>query len=128
MIILDTHAWIWWTSESPNLSEKAADAIKNASQIGIPAICCWELAMLESKKRIGLNIDVQVWIDLALQKEKVQLIPLSPEIAVLSTRLPEEFHGDPADRIIVASSLVNKAPLVSKDTKISSCNFVRTIW
>lgn len=128
MIILDTHAWIWWTSESPNLSEKAADAIKNASQIGIPAICCWELAMLESKKRIGLNIDAQVWIDLALQKEKVQLIPLSPEIAVLSTRLPQEFHGDPADRIIVASSLVNKAPLVSKDTKISSCNFVRTIW
>lgn len=128
MIILDTHAWIWWTSESPNLSEKAADAIRNASQIGIPAICCWELAMLEAKKRIGLNIDAQVWIDLALQKEKVQLIPLSPEIAVLSTRLPEEFHGDPADRIIVASSLVNKAPLVSKDTRISSCNFVRTIW
>lgn len=128
MIILDTHAWIWWTSESPNLSENAVVAIKNASQIGIPAICCWELAMLESKKRIGLNMDAQVWIDLALQKEKVQLIPLSPEIAVLSTRLPEDFHGDPADRLIVASSLVYKAPLISKDNKISSCNFVRTIW
>jgi PIN domain nuclease of toxin-antitoxin system len=128
MIILDTHAWIWWTSESTNLSEKAAATIKNASQIGIPAICCWELAMLESKKRIGLKMDAQVWIDLALQNEKVQLIPLSPEIAVLSTRLPEDFHGDPADRLIVASSLVYKAPLISKDSKISSCNFVRTVW
>lgn len=84
--------------------------------------------MLAAKKRIGLSMDVQVWIDLALQKNKVQIVPLSPEIAVLSSRLPEEFHGDPADRLIVATSLALKAPLVSKDCKISSCGFVRTIW
>lgn len=128
MIILDTHAWIWWTTDSSNLSEKASKAIKNASRIGIPAICCWEIAMLAAKKRIGLSMDVQVWIDLALQKNKVQIVPLSPEIAVLSSRLPGEFHGDPADRLIVATSLALKAPLVSKDCKISSCGFVRTIW
>jgi len=128
VIILDTHAWIWWTTDSSNLSENASKAIKNASRIGIPAICCWEIAMLAAKKRIGLSMDVQVWIDLALQKNKVQVIPLSPEIAVLSSRLPGEFHGDPADRLIVATSLALKAPLVSKDCKISSCGFVRTIW
>lgn len=128
MIILDTHAWIWWTTDSSNLSEKASKAIKNASSIGIPAICCWEIAMLAAKKRIGLSMDVQVWIDLALQKNRVQIVPLSPEIAVLSSRLPGEFHGDPADRLIVATSLALKAPLVSKDCKISSCGFVRTIW
>ena len=128
MIILDTHAWIWWTTDSSNLSEKASKAIKNASRIGIPAICCWEIAMLAAKKRIGLSMDVQVWIDLALQKNRVQIVPLSPEIAVLSSRLPGEFHGDPADRLIVATSLALKAPLVSKDCKISSCGFVRTIW
>jgi len=128
VIILDTHAWIWWTTDSSNLSEKASKAIKNASSIGIPAICCWEIAMLAAKKRIGLSMDVQVWIDLALQKNRVQIVPLSPEIAVLSSRLPGEFHGDPADRLIVATSLALKAPLVSKDCKISSCGFVRTIW
>jgi len=128
VIILDTHAWIWWTTDSSNLSEKASKAIKNASRIGIPAICCWEIAMLAAKKRIGLSMDVQVWIDLALQKNRVQIVPLSPEIAVLSSRLPGEFHGDPADRLIVATSLALKAPLVSKDCKISSCGFVRTIW
>ncbi len=128
MIILDTHAWIWWTTDSSNLSEKASKAIKNASRIGIPAICCWEIAMLAAKKRIGLSMDVQVWIDLALQKNRVQIVPLTPEIAVLSSRLPGEFHGDPADRLIVATSLALKAPLVSKDCKISSCGFVRTIW
>ena len=84
--------------------------------------------MLEAKKRIGLSIDVQIWIDLALQKDRVQIVQLSPEIAVLSSRLPGEFHGDPADRLIVATSLALKAPLVTKDSKISSCGFIRTIW
>ncbi|WP_026796065.1 MULTISPECIES: type II toxin-antitoxin system VapC family toxin [Planktothrix] len=128
MIILDTHAWIWWTNESINLSTKALDAINKTDIIGIPAISCWELAMLVSKGRIGLSMDVQVWIDVALQRPKVKLLPLTPEIAVLSTRLPGDFHGDPSDRLIVASSLVHKAPLVSKDEKIQNWQYLQVIW
>jgi PIN domain nuclease of toxin-antitoxin system len=128
VIILDTHAWIWWTSGSKKLADKAADSIGKANKIGIPAICCWELAMLEAKKRVGFNIEVQLWIDIALQNNKVDLIPLSPEIAVLSSRLPGNFHGDPADRIIVASSILCKAPLISKDRKIQNYSFVKTVW
>jgi PIN domain nuclease of toxin-antitoxin system len=128
MIILDTHAWIWWTNESINLSTKALDAINKTDIIGIPAIGCWELAMLVSKGRIGLSMDVQVWIDIALQRPKVKLLPLTPEIAVLSTRLPGDFHGDPSDRLIVASSLVHKAPLVSKDKKIQNWQYLQVIW
>jgi len=48
--------------------------------------------------------------------------------AVLSTRLPGDFHGDPSDRLIVASSLVHKAPLVSKDEKIQSWQYLQVIW
>ncbi len=128
MIILDTHAWIWWTNESTNLSVKALDAIQETDLIGIPAISCWELAMLVSKRRMGLSMDVQVWIDLALQRPKVKLLPLTPEIAVLSTRLPGDFHGDPSDRLIVASSLVHRSPLVSKDEKIQNWQYLQVIW
>jgi PIN domain nuclease of toxin-antitoxin system len=128
VIILDTHAWIWWATDSSNLSLKAAKAIEKASQIGIPAICCWEIAMLEAKKRLSLSIDVGLWINLALQKNKVQIIPLTPEIAVLSSRLPEGFHGDPADRLIAATSLAFKAPLVTKDSKMLTYSFLKTIW
>jgi PIN domain nuclease of toxin-antitoxin system len=60
MIILDTHAWFWWLTESPKLSVKSAEAIKNNTIIGIPAISCWEIAMLVSKNRIGLSMDVQI--------------------------------------------------------------------
>lgn len=117
MIILDTHAWIWWTNESTKLAARAKETIEQSDSIGISAISCWELAMLVAKGRLGLSMDVQVWIELALQRPKIILLPLTPEIAVLSTRLPGDFHGDPADRLIVASSLVHKAALVSKDEK-----------
>jgi PIN domain nuclease of toxin-antitoxin system len=128
MIILDTHAWIWWANESGQLPEAARRFIDQADRIGVPAICCWELAMLVVKERIGLNMDVEVWIDLALQRPGVELLPLTPEIAVLSTRLPGEFHGDPADRLIVASSLARNAPLVTRDEKITDWGFVSVHW
>ena len=128
MIILDTHAWIWWITESENLSVQATEAINKADIIGIAAISCWELAMLVAKNRIGLSMDVQIWINLALQHPKIQLLALTPEIAVLSTRLPGNFHGDPAVRLIVASSLVDKAQLISKDDKIKQWGYLQVIW
>ncbi|MEB3192970.1 MAG: type II toxin-antitoxin system VapC family toxin [Snowella sp.] len=128
MIILDTHVWFWWLTESPKLSIKAAEVIAVNTEIGVSAISCWELAMLVSKDRITLSMDVQVWLDLAFQHPKAKLLPLSPEIAVVSTRLPGSFHGDPADRLIVASSLVHKVPLISKDEKIQKWGYISTIW
>ena len=128
MIVLDTHTWLWWTNESINLSGKADEAIKQADLIGIPVISCWEISMLVAKSRIELSMDVEVWIDLALQHPKVKLLPLTPAIAVLSTQLPGDFHGDPADRFIVATSLIQQAPLISKDRKIQSWGYVEVIW
>ncbi|MFN7714301.1 MAG: type II toxin-antitoxin system VapC family toxin [Pseudanabaenaceae cyanobacterium] len=128
VIILDTHVWLWWMNESDKISTNALQAINNTDLIGIPAISCWEIAMLVAKSRIGLSMDVQIWLDLALQHQKIQLLPLTPEIAVCSTRLPREFHGDPSDRLIVASSLVHRAPLVSKDEKIQQCTYLQVIW
>jgi PIN domain nuclease of toxin-antitoxin system len=63
MIILDTHAWLWWANESKNLSTIADKAIQETDMIGIPAISCWEVAMLVSKSRIGLSMDVEIWLD-----------------------------------------------------------------
>jgi len=128
MIVLDTHAWIWWVSESPKLSETARRAIINSESLGINVISCWEVAMLVVKNRIGFRIDVQDWIDLALQRPKVQLIPIDPKIAVLSTRLPGDFHDDPADRFIAATCLKFGVPLISKDRRIAEWGYVETIW
>lgn len=128
MIILDTHVWIWWSNESRKLSDKAREAIQEADAVGIPAIACWELAMLVSKNKLQLAMDVQIWIEIALQRKKVCLLPLSPEISVLSTRLPGVLHGDPADRLIATTSLAYNIPLLSADDKIQNWGYIKIIW
>ena len=59
VIILDSHAWIWWVNESDRLSKKAQDAIQETDKISVSAISCWEIAMLVAKERIGFSVDVQ---------------------------------------------------------------------
>lgn len=127
MIILDTHAWIWYVTGSEKLSDTASGKLANTERIGVCAISCWEVAMLVSKKRLGIAMDVQPWITKALERPKINLVPLSPDIAVLSSRLPGEFHGDPADRMIVASCLDRQSSLVTRDKMITRYEFIETI-
>ena len=128
MILLDTHAWIWWTISSPNLSKKAAKAIQAAPIISVSAIACWEVAMLVSKGRLIFDRDVGVWINLALKLPRIELVPLSPEIAIRSTRLGNGFIGDPADCILVATALQYGCPIASKDQEIRKFPQVKVVW
>ncbi len=128
MILLDTHAWIWWATGSPQLSSKASKAIRATDSIYVNAISCWEVGMLVAKKRLELDRDVEVWVDQALKLPKIQLIPLSPAIAVKSTRLEGEFHGDPADRILVATAKEYGCPILSKDKRIRAFHGLKVIW
>jgi PIN domain nuclease of toxin-antitoxin system len=86
------------------------------------------VAMLVSKGRLGLDRDVADWVTRALAFPKVSLEALSPAISVLSTRLPGDLHGDPADRLIAATALHFGAPLVTKDTALRAWGQVETIW
>ncbi len=128
MIVLDTHAWIWSVSGSEQLSRTAEKQISQSSVIGISAISCWEIAMLVSRNRLGLNQDVMDWIETALTLPKTRLLSLDPKIMVYSTRLPGDFHGDPADRFIASTCLVHGADLVSKDKKLLKWPHLNVLW
>ncbi len=128
MILLDTHAWIWWATGSPQLSPKASKAIRAADGIYVNAMSCWEVAMLVAKRRLELDRDVEVWVDQALKLPKIQLIPLAPALAVKSTRLESEFHGDPVDRILVATAKEYGCPILSKDKRIRAYPGLKVIW
>ena len=128
MILLDTHAWIWWVAEPRRLSAKARRAIQQSDDLGVSVISCWEVAMLVEKGRISFNRDVQSWIDLALQRPKIRLISIDPQIAVLSTRLPGEFHADPVDRMLASTCLTYGVPLISKDRQIKNWKQIPVIW
>jgi PIN domain nuclease of toxin-antitoxin system len=118
LLLLDTHVLLWATLNEPRLGPQAAKNINLASRqdrLAVSAITPWEIAVLESRKRITLQKDVLAWIREALARPGVSLVPLEPEIAVASTRLPFEMHSDPADRILVATARHLGATLVTAD-------------
>ena len=87
MIVLDTHAWLWWVSDPSRLSRAAHRRIRTATQIGISAISCLEVATAVTKGRITLDREVLDWLEQALSLPKVELLPLTPLIAVKATQL-----------------------------------------
>jgi PIN domain nuclease of toxin-antitoxin system len=122
VIVLDTHVWLWVVEgDRSQLAPQATQEIDNASRRGdllVSAISVWEVAMLEAKRRISLSHPVDNWVRSALRAPGCQLLPLTPEIAIESTRLPASAHGDPADRILIASSRVTGARLATRDRSI----------
>lgn len=120
-LLLDTHVWIWLMlgDERLNLSfRRAVEQYKEKELILVSAISVWELGMLVERKRIQLEIDCLDWVEQAFASSNVNLIPLTPRIAIQSTRLPETPHGDPADRILIATAHEYNAILITHDQKI----------
>ena len=129
MILLDTHALLWWSSDQPDkLSLSARHAITQSTNICASAISAWEIALLIAKGRIILTLDLAEWLDAVVTSGTVRFIPLGPEIAAQAATLPGDFHKDPADRMIVATARKYNAPLITADGKISSYPHVTAIW
>ena len=119
MIVIDTHILIWWVNQSDRLRKGTLERIENeADSLGINAISLWEIAKLVQVGRLELSMPVEDWIEQALAYPKVMVVPLSPLIAVESTRLPPPFHKNLADELIVASARVLSCPLLTYDGKI----------
>ncbi|MGC9451129.1 MAG: type II toxin-antitoxin system VapC family toxin [Oceanipulchritudo sp.] len=114
--VLDTHVWVWACAGDP----RAAGLKQFKGSPLISAISVWEVAMLESKGRLRLRPDVEQWIAANLGAPVV-LEPISPAISLRSCRLPE-FHGDPADRLIVATAMETGIPLITADRQIIEWN------
>lgn len=129
MIVLDTHAWLWWMAEPERLSEPARTAIDQASSIGVSTLSAWEVAMLTVRGRIALDRDVGLWVKQALADTNVAPLPPSAEIAVAAGLLDaKNFPGDPIDRLIYATAQAARARLVTRDSAIGAFDPESTIW
>jgi PIN domain nuclease of toxin-antitoxin system len=121
-LLIDTHYWIWLQNgNNERLTAANLDLINKAAAHGylyISVMSVWEVAMLESKGRIRLQTTCEQWVQQALAIPGLTLTPITPAIAIESTRLPGNFHGDPADRIIVSTARALKAKLLTSDKNI----------
>ncbi len=134
-MLLDTHVWLWLACGVPGkIRPPALRAIERAGQnrtLLVSIISVWEIALLESKKRIALPMATHQWIERALDNPEIKLIGLNePEIALDSCQLPGDFHADPADRFLVAAARARSAALVTADQRIldySKLGHVKTL-
>jgi PIN domain nuclease of toxin-antitoxin system len=121
LLLLDTHVWLWLVAGSADLSTEARDTISIAITAGalrIAAISLWEIALLASRGRIVLGKPIGLWLEEALADPAPAIDPLSPQVAIESYALPDGFHRDPADRLIVATARVANATLMTRDRRI----------
>lgn len=129
--LMDTHVWVWWHTAPEKLSSTVRDTIINldaTDQLLMSVISVWEVAKLVEKNRLRLSIEIDQWVEQALNMSHFQLLPLSPEIAIESTRLPQPFHQDPSDQMIVASARLFDATVLTVDQQILSYPHVRALW
>jgi PIN domain nuclease of toxin-antitoxin system len=120
--VLDTHVWIWLMeglkSELSDATVRVIEEAGSRSELALAAISVWELGMLEARGRITLSRSIDEWVRAALTAPGLRLVDLTPEVAVESTRLPGDPHGDPADRMIIATTRVLGGTLITCDEQI----------
>ena len=129
--ILDTHTWIWWNMHPKKLSPRIRTLLsrpKRYEELLLSVISPWEFSKFLEKGRIGISCSPEEWISEALAMPKLRLVPLTPTIAYRSTSLPQPFHDDPGDQIIVATAREENATVLTKDELIQRYTHVRTSW
>jgi PIN domain nuclease of toxin-antitoxin system len=128
MILLDTHIFIWWIDDSPRLSQRHRQIIQERQDdgLGISIYSCWEIAKLVEYGKLDLKFSIEDWLDIALSHPQLQSIDLTIPIIIKSTQL-SGFHKDPADQIIVATSIILGISLLTADEKIIAYPDVATL-
>jgi PIN domain nuclease of toxin-antitoxin system len=129
-VLLDTHMWVWWLTPASPLTraERAAlDAVAEQCELGLPAISMWEAQVLHAKGRLDLPMPFAEWLMRATDERMLSVLPLDRDVVLALDGLPPGFHGDPADRLIVATARAHALPLATRDAAIRRAR-VATLW
>lgn len=129
-VLLDTHIWVWWLTPGSPLTRTEREALDVAAErreVCLAAISVWEAQMLYRKRRLELPLPFSDWLTRAADSRIVSVIPLDVETVLALDSLPHSFHGDPADRLIVATARAHVLPLATRDTRIRRSRIAR-LW
>ena len=129
-LLLDTHVWVWWLTPGSPLGQgerHALDLAAERRELGLSAISLWEAQVLHSKGRLDLPLPFPEWLSLASDDRMISLLPLDRDVVIALDSLPTSFHGDPADRLIVATARAHALPLATHDAAIRRARIVK-LW
>ncbi len=128
--LLDTHVLLWWHEDQKRLSRRQLEVVSAASAdspLQVADISLWEISTLYGLGRIELTIPLRDWLEDAVAPPLVRRRGISPAIAAELNALPDSFHRDPADRILVATARVHGATLLTNDRRITNAQLVKTL-
>ena len=127
--LLDTHVLLHYAAQSPKLTPEHEEIILKASAdtpLYLADISLWEIATLQSLKRINIP-SLESWLLQVSSPPLIERVRITPAIAAEVAALPDSFHRDPGDRLIVATAKVLGATLLTQDQKIIDAGIVPTI-
>lgn len=131
MIVLDTYVLVWWVDSSSRLSLKARRAIAAAAKEGsviVSTISILEIVTAVRRGRLVLDRAIGEWMDDVRSLPEICFEPVTVEIASRAGAFDDSTHGDPADRIILATAETLRARLVSADRQLRSSKQVEVVW
>ena len=129
-VLLDTHVWVWWLTPGSPLARaerNTLDAKAERRELFLSAISLWEIQVLHAKRRFELPLPFAEWLSRAADDRMISVLPLSIDVVFALDTLPASFHGDPADRLIVATARAHAMPLATHDAAIRRSRAAK-IW
>lgn len=129
-VLLDTHMWVWWLTATSPLKQNEREALDRAAErreLHLAAISLWEAQMLHARGRLDLPVSFSEWLTRAADPRVVSLLPLDVDVVLAADGLPPSFHGDSADRLIVATARAHAMQLATRDAAIRKSRAV-PLW
>lgn len=126
-VLLDTHAFLWWITDDPQLPAQVRGIIANSdNNLFFSAASCWEIVIKTQLGRIKLPDKPDIFIAEQMASNAIQSLPVQVSHALHVFNLPY-LHNDPFDRIIIAQAQLEKLPVITSDSLISQYK-IDIIW
>jgi PIN domain nuclease of toxin-antitoxin system len=129
VVLLDTHVLLWWAVDPDRLSPAAAASLAAMERHGgfASSISIWELGVKVHRGKLDLGISIEEFARRIRKSGLIELLPVNTATWLRSLELPWD-HRDPADRVIVATALLQDVPLLTADTEILRFGGVSCVW
>ena len=127
LYLLDTNAWLYWFHRPHEMTAAVRQQLNGQHSVGLSPMSIVEVAQKHHKGKLELPLPLKLWVANSLPKDRVKIIPISPEVALRAYAWTEDFHGDPADRLIAATAVSYGLTLVTSDEKLLARSDLRTL-
>jgi len=126
-VLMDTHTFLWWNLDDPQLSPTARAVISDSrNELFLSAASAWEIAIKAARGRLPLPEEPDAYIASRLTLHHIQALPVHISHAAQVFHLPD-LHRDPFDRLLVAQAQLEQMPILTSDADIRRYD-IETIW